>query len=112
MNAGSDFERCEQLGLQFLVALENGDLEDLEDLWVQAELLPDLEAMFCELSQAFYRDRTGGEPDPDIEIVIRPTSKTDERPPSLPRIQVETHSDQDWLHRPDKESSTHRRTPG
>ena len=70
MNNASNFERYEQLGLRFLVALDRGDLDALDSLWAGAESDPELETMFCALSCAFDEDAA----ETSIEIMIEPGS--------------------------------------
>jgi hypothetical protein len=108
MNQLDLFELYELLALRFLVALEHGDLDVLADLWSQAEASPDLEAMFCELSELFCSDVTGQTPEPDIKFEVRPTDKFDRLRPSSPRIEIETALERDSPTRPDKSTPMQR----
>jgi hypothetical protein len=108
MNNASNFERYEQLGLRFLVALDRGDLDALDSLWAGAESDPELETMFCALSCAFDEDAA----ETSIEIMIEPGSDSAQRQPSLPHVRVGRAAAQEWSLDPDASTPSHGQTKG
>ena len=59
MSNRADEIRREKIGLRFIAALDDGDLETLASLWEEAGTDAELGRLFCELSDAVYDDEVG-----------------------------------------------------
>lgn len=90
MNASNNFERYEQIGHRFLMALDSGDLDALGQLWVRAEADPELEKLFCELSLAYNEEVIEMTTEASIEIEIGSAADSGKHQPSLPQVRVES----------------------
>jgi carbon storage regulator len=94
MSNRADETRREKIGLRFIAALDDGDLETLASLWEEAVTDAELGHLFCELTEAVYDDEIA-RPRPAGDILKCPiahdvpthgpsTAPTSPRTPSMP----------------------------
>jgi carbon storage regulator len=74
MSNRADEIHREKIGLRFIAALDDGDLETLASLWEKAVEDADLGRLFCELTEAVYDDELA-EPRSAGEIPESPAAR-------------------------------------